>query len=228
VRHRSTPFIFPAVVRGAGAVVPRRTAASVVAIALGVAMLGGCSTEEGETVTGCEATVAAASTAVEVDDQIRLLDTAFVRCRSYEALVTELEQHPGIVGYEIAAFVERRCDTSTEEALTGSPACERFVATTVAPSTDAPQPVFVGETLDGRRIELRPDADTPFAGEYPEVVQRTVDIATESGCPGVLEQRDLWAARVDEPQFGDEASVYANHAENVATFIGCEFDPIAG
>ncbi|HEX6658535.1 MAG TPA: hypothetical protein VF065_10665, partial [Ilumatobacter sp.] len=86
--------------------------------------------------------------------------------------------------------------------------------------------VFVGETLDGRRIEIRPDADTVFVGDVPQVVQQTVDIAIEAGCDGVIAQRDLWASRANDAVIGDEASVYAHHAQNVANYIGCESPPL--
>ena len=86
--------------------------------------------------------------------------------------------------------------------------------------------MFVGDTLDGRQVEIRPSATIQFVGEVPAVVQQTVDIALESGCEGVIEQRDLWVSRVGDPLFGDEASVYAQHAQNVALYIQCEVPPI--
>ena len=92
----------------------------------------------------------------------------------------------------------------------------------MVPTTAPVELVFVGETLDGRRIEIRPDADTVFVGDVPQVVQQTVDIAVEAGCDGVIAQRDLWASRVNDPVIGDEASVYAHHAQNVANYIGCD------
>jgi hypothetical protein len=38
----------------------------------------------------------------------------------------------------------------------------------------------------------------------------------------VLAQRDLWAQRVDDALIGDEASVFAQHAQNVAAYIQCD------
>jgi hypothetical protein len=99
-------------------------------------------------------------------------------------------------------------------------------ATTAVPTTQPSEIVYVGSTLDGRTVELRPDADTVFIGDTPQVVQQTVDIAVESGCVGVLAQRDHWAALVADPDIGDEASVYAQHAQNVANYIGCDSPPI--
>lgn len=178
--------------------------------------------------TGCASTVHDASFAVEVDAQIALLDQAMVRCPSLGALVSEMERYPRIVGYDIPAFVELRCRKTTDAAVAGSAACLTFAgpATTIADPDD--ELVFVGETLDGRVVEIRPDADTKFVDGVPEVVQRTVDIAIEAGCDGVYAQRDQWAARADEPGFGDEASVYAVHAQNVANYIGCDARPLAG
>lgn len=189
----------------------------------------GC-TQDDEPVadSGCAATVREASFATEVDQQIALLDLALVRCRSAAALLDEMSEYPRIVGYEPTTFVELRCASADDDAVRRAPACAGFTTSSTSVATAPQELVFIGETLDGRPVELRPDSDTVFVGEYPEVVQRTVDIATEAGCEAVLEQRDLWAARSTEPGFGDEASVYANHAQNVATFIGCEFEALTG
>ena len=97
---------------------------------------------------------------------------------------------------------------------------------TTPPPTTLPDLVFVGDTLDGRQVEIRPSATIQFDGDVPAIVQQTVDIALESGCEEVLAQRDLWASRVDDPRFGDEASVYAQHAQNVALYIQCDTPPI--
>jgi hypothetical protein len=192
------------------------------------ALVAGCAADEGGVVaSGCAATVQEASLAAEVSDQIRLLDQAMVRCRSFEELAAEMGRYPGIVGYELSKFVELRCSRVVEEAVRTSPACLAVAVTTVPASTLPTELVFVGDTLDGRTVEIRPDADTTFVGQVPQVVQQTVDIAVESGCPGVLAQRDLWASRANDPVTGDEASVYANHAQNVANYIGCPATPIA-
>jgi hypothetical protein len=185
-----------------------------------------CSPEDETTESGCASTVRDASLAVEVSDQVRMLDLAMVRCRSFDELNTEMARYPGITGYDVRTFVELRCGHVTDESVRSSPACLAVTATTALPTTTAVDIVFVGETLDGRTIEIRPDADTVFVGEAPQVVQQTVDIAIEAGCDGVLAQRDLWAARVTDPVIGDEASVYAHHAQNVADYIGCESTPI--
>jgi hypothetical protein len=185
-----------------------------------------CKPKDETTQSGCASTVEDASLAVEVADQVRMLDMALVRCRSLQELTSEMGKYPGIVGYELNTFVQLRCSKVTDESVRSSPACLSFTATTPPPATAPTDLVFVGETLDGRRIEIRPDADTVFVGETPQVVQQTVDIAVESGCEGVIAQRDLWASRISDPVTGDEASVYAHHAQNVANYIGCETPPI--
>jgi hypothetical protein len=177
--------------------------------------------------TGCASTVRDASLAVEVADQVRLLDQALVRCRSLQELTGEMGRYPGITGYDVATFVQLRCARVLDESVRTSPACASIAVTTSVAAPTPVEVVFVGDTLDGRRIEIRPDADTPFVGQVPQVVQQTVDIAVEAGCEGVIAQRDMWAARAGDPPIGDEASVYAHHAQNVANYIGCESTPIS-
>lgn len=207
----------------------RVPASAVVLLAVASATtVGACSPEDETVQSGCAATVEDASAAVEVSDQLRLLDLALVRCGSLDELTGQMERHPGIVGYDVRTFVELRCANVADESVRASPACLTATATTAPPTTAVAELVFVGETLDGRRIEIRPDADTVFVGEVPQVVQQTVDIAVESGCEGVLAQRDLWASRASDPTIGDEASVYAHHAQNVANYIGCESTPLTG
>ena len=199
-----------------------------VAIALTASALAtaACSPEDETTESGCASTVHDASLAVEVSDQVRMLDLAMVRCRSFDELNSEMARYPGITGYDTRTFVELRCGRVIDESVRSSPACLAVTATTAVPTTAPVDIVFVGETLDGRTIEIRPDADTVFVGEAPQVVQQTVDIAIEAGCDGVLAQRDLWASRANDPVIGDEASVYAHHAQNVADYIGCESTPV--
>jgi hypothetical protein len=198
------------------------------AVAAGLVTLStaGCSPDEETTESGCASTVHDASLAVDVADQLRLLDMAMVRCRSLQELTGEMGKYPGIVGYDLTTFVELRCTRVVDDSVRTSPSCLSLTATTAVPTTAPVELVFVGETLDGRRIEIRPDADTVFVGEVPQVVQQTVDIAIEAGCDGVIDQRDLWVSRVDDPVFGDEASVYAHHAQNVANYIGCVSPPL--
>ena len=195
-----------------------------------LALLSACSSARNDievATTGCAATVAEAARATEVDQQITLLDTALLVCRSYRSFADEMARYPSIIGYDTATFASLRCAKVTDEAIRTSPTC----ATVIAPVTTLPPPtlpdvVFVGETLDGRQIELRPSATILFDGDVPAVVQQTVDIFHESGCDGVIEQRNLWASRVSDPAFGDIASVYAKHAQNVADYVQCVSPPL--
>ncbi len=183
--------------------------------------------EAAEPRTTCASAVADAAEAAEVVDTVRLLDTALVACRSYAALAGEIDRHPGIIGYDTATFVELRCAKVTDELVRSSPTCERVISPpSTVPPTTLPDLVFVGDTLDGRTIEIRPSATVQFVGDVPAVVQQTVDIAFEGGCEGLVAQRDTWAARAGDPVEGDIASVYAQHAQNVAIYVGCEPGPI--
>ncbi len=183
--------------------------------------------DDADATISCDAAVREASFASEVSEQVRLLDVALLTCRSARALTDELERYPGIVGYEPSSFVAIRCSRVDDDKIRRAPTCASVISpTTTAPPTTLPEIVFVGDTLDGRKVEIRPSATTEFEGEVPAVVQQTVDIAIESGCDGVIEQRDMWASRIDDPEIGDEASVYAQHAQNVADYIQCESNPI--
>lgn len=198
------------------------------AITAVTASTAGCTASgDDDASTGCAATVAAAADAIELDEQKRLLDEALLQCRSVSALTVELDRHPGLIGFSPEAFVAIRCGRIDDPATRRGPTCSSVIApTTTAPPTTVVDLVFVGDTLDDRRIEIRPSATTRFDGEVPEVIQQTVDIAFESGCDGLIEQRDRWFARIDDPATGDEASVYARHAQNVAAYIGCEVPPL--
>lgn len=183
-----------------------------------------CTKDDGEAGEGpCADAVRDASQAVEVGDQVRLLDVALVRCPSLDELTGEMGRYPGIVGYSLPTFVELRCARVTDEAVRNSAACGTFAApATTAPAAPAEQ-VFRSNTLDGRTIEIRADADTPFVGQYPAAVQQTVDTYLEAGCDGVIARRDFWAAQIDGSEIGDEASAYAQHAQQVADYVGCEY-----
>jgi hypothetical protein len=177
--------------------------------------------------TGCAATVSAAADAVEIDEQKRLLDEALLQCRSVPDLAGELDRHPGLIGFSPEAFVEIRCNRIDDPATRRGPTCASVVApSTTVPPTTLVDLVFVGETFDGRRIEIRPSATTRFVDEVPEIIQQTVDIAVESDCEGLIEQRDRWFSQIDASADGDVASVYAFHAQNVAAYIGCDVPPL--
>ncbi len=183
--------------------------------------------QEAAPATGCAATVREASQAAEPDRQVDLLDVALLSCASYDRFRGEMVKYPGIVGYDLDTYLAVRCVRADDENIRTSPACAAVVAppTTPPPNTVA-EVVFVGDTLDGRRIEIRPSELIPFEGDTPAVVQQTVDIAVESGCDGVQAQRDLWAGRIDDPTIGDEASVFAQHAQNVLDYIQCVSTPL--
>jgi hypothetical protein len=177
--------------------------------------------------TGCADTVDDAADAIEIDDQKRLLDQALLQCRSVADLTRELDRHPGLIGFSTDAFVAIRCERIEDRATQRAPTCASVISpTTTAPPTTVVDLVFVGDTLDGRRIEIRPSDTVRFVGEVPEVIQQTVDIAIESDCDGLIEQRDRWFARIGDPDIGDVASVYARHAQNVAAYVQCEVPPL--
>ena len=157
-----------------------------------------------------------------------MLDRAMIVCGSYEAFTTELQQYSGSIGYDPITYIERRCERVDDEQVRLAPTCAAVITpTTTATPTTIVELLFVGDTVDGRPIEIRPGPGIEFVGEVPAVIQQTVDIAFESGCEGVVAQRDLWAEQIADSTAGDIASVYAQHAQNVANFIGCETDQIS-
>jgi hypothetical protein len=175
---------------------------------------------------GCAATVREASLAADVEQQIASLDLALARCPSIEALIGEMKRYPGIVGFSPETFVEVRCETAPTDAVLTSPTCTSFAAPATVAIQVVPDAAYAAQTLDGRAIEIAPDADTPFVDGRPEAIQRAIDVAIESGCEGVIAVRNEWAARVADPVIGDEASAYARHAEDVARYIRCVFEPL--
>ncbi|MAT05585.1 MAG: hypothetical protein CL424_11140 [Acidimicrobiaceae bacterium] len=211
---------------------PRSSSRPLAFLALALlAPLAACTPDDdaSDGTTGCAERVRVASLAAEPDEQVRLLDEALLACNSYDGFRTQVGRYPGIIGYDVNTFLELRCERADDDRITNTAACRAVVAppTTPPPDTEV-ELVFVGDTVDGRRVEIRPSADVPFEGDIPAVVQQTVDIAVESGCPGVLDQRDLWLAQIDDSPTGDVASVFAQHAQNVAVYIGCEPTPIDG
>ena len=185
-------------------------------------------TDESTAVTRCSDTVAEAAAASEPKAQVRLLDRALQTCGSYQLFTSELADYPSIIGYDPATFVELRCNAVTDEAVREGPTCASVIVPPVtAPPTTAVELLYVGDTVDGRQVEIRPSSDIAFDGDVPAVIQQTVNIAVESGCEGVIAQRDLWADQIDESDAGAIASVYAQHAQNVADFIQCDTEPLA-
>lgn len=191
--------------------------------ALAVVGLAACDPGTDDVATGCASLVEEASAASEPEAQVRLLDQAMIACGSYESFTSNLQRFAGSIGYDPITYTQRRCERVDDEAVRAGATCAEVIAPpTTPPPTTLVAIVFVGNTVDGRPIELRPSDGIAFVGEVPEVIQQTVDIALESGCDGVIAQRDLWTSRIDDTPEGDIASVYAQHAQNVADFIGCE------
>ena len=181
----------------------------------------------GQSTSGCASLVEEAARESEPGDQVRLLDRAMLACGSYDAFTSELQRHAGSIGYDPVTYATRRCERADDEELRDTPTCAELITpATTAPPTTIVELIFVGDTLDGRPIEIRPGPGIEFVGEVPAVIQQTVDIAVESGCEGVIAQRDLWAEQIADSAAGDIASVYAQHAQNVANFIGCDNEPL--
>lgn len=199
-------------------------------VALTLTALTACEPSDDDASTGCATLIAEASAESEPSEQVRLLDRAMIVCRSYDSFTTQLDRYPSSIGYDSVTYVARRCANAVDEDVLAGPTCSTVVtpATTAAPPTTIVDLLFVGDTVDGRPIEIRPGNGIEFVGQVPAVVQQTVDIAFESGCDGVIAQRDLWAARIDDSPEGDIASVYAQHAQNVADFIQCDSVPLDG
>lgn len=203
--------------------------ATVVAV---VALAGvGCEAEEAEEPrSGCAGLVADAVAAVETEDQVRLLDAALTVCPSYDGFAAQLIAAPGLIGFDTRTFVTMRCNVRTPVERARTAACDMIPApsTTMQVRTTEPELVFVGVTLDGRRIEIRPSDDIDFVGERPSAVKLNADIAVEAGCEGVLEQRSVWTIQASDQTLSDEerdiASAFARHAWVVAAFTGCEVD----
>ena len=209
----------------------RRSPIAVTALAI-LALASACdASTDDRAATGCASLVEDASRESEPGDQVRMLDRAMLACGSYEAFTSELQRYAGSIGYDPVTYATRRCEGADDEQLRETPTCAAVITpTTTAPPTTIVELVFVGDTLDGRPIEIRPGPGIEFVGEVPAVIQQTVDIAVESGCDGVIAQRDLWAEQITESTAGDIASdiasVYARHAQNVADFIGCDSEPL--
>jgi len=200
---------------------------SLVAVAL--FGLAACQPSDESATSGCATLVAEASAESEPSEQVRLLDRALIVCRSYDSFTAQLDRYPSSIGYDSITYVSRRCANATDEDVLAGPTCSNVIApATTAPPTTVVDLLFVGDTVDGRPIEIRPEDGIEFVGDVPAVVQQTVDIAFESGCDGVIAQRDVWAAQIDDSSEGDIASVYAQHAQNVADFIQCDSVPLDG
>ena len=102
-----------------------------------------------------------------------------------------------------------------------SSVCTDVASPTSTTIAGVPEIEYVGQTMDGREVTIDP-GDTEFVDGKPAAIVAIVDIAAEDGCEGVEAERVRWLAQSTDPIVGDEASVYARHAENVLAFMGCE------
>jgi hypothetical protein len=196
-----------------------------VAVGLSVCVAACAPSDDADEAT-CSELVNAAAGAVEPAEELRLLDEGLTKCGSYEAFAAELDRHPGALGYSVEAFIERRCKVTADTEVRQSPTCLTANPPTTPPSTTIVELVFVGTTVDGRLVEMRPTPEMPFIDDVPAEIQRTVDVALSEGCDGLRAQRDRWIAAVDGSASSDAASVFAQHAQNVAMFTGCDIGTI--
>ena len=191
----------------------------------GLVLVGAACGSDAEQQSGantCVGTMERASRAAEISDQIALLDSALLSCRSFTAYEAQLDRYPGIVGYDALTYVTTRCAAlATDEVVSASSVCADVASPTSTTIAGAPEVEYVGQTLDGREVTIDP-GDTEFVDGKPAAIVEIVDIAAEDGCEGVEHERDRWLANSTDPLVGDEASVYAQHAENVLAFMGCE------
>lgn len=208
----------------------RAATAPLLAAILGVC--GACSSGGGDDAAPtdpCRATIDEAAAAAELAEQVDLLDQALVVCATPEIFTTNVERHSTLLGWDVATYLSNRCTSADDDAVRRSRICtSEDVAPTTTPTTDIPDVVYVGTSLDGREIEIRPRPGRPFEDGRPEVVNDMADIATRLGCDGVEAEYERWAEQVDDPQIGDEASVYAQHALDVLAFVQCDPPPGVG
>jgi hypothetical protein len=183
-----------------------------------------CADEEPRVVSTdpCASIIESASKAREVDGQIALLDKALVVCRTADAFDRALARHAGAIGVEPAQFVSRRCGDPPSPQVELSLICRgvRTETTTTSVVDQVGDEVYAGLTLEGRTVEITSN-QTLFREGRPATIVQLVDIGTEDGCPGVELEYRRWMILVDDPDAGDEASVYAQHALNVLRALGC-------
>jgi hypothetical protein len=187
--------------------------------------IGAACAPDDEATTGpdtCRSLVERAASTADIADTVKLLEDAMLECGTIGRLDRELERFPSIVAAETIDFVSRRCTVSNDVTIASSDICAETAEAPDSPTAASTTtiPAYVGRTLDGRDITIRPGPDTPFVGDTPQPVIQIVDVAAEDGCEAVEELRDWWTAQ-SEGSGGDAASVYAQHANNVLDFLGC-------
>jgi len=201
---------------------PRRSSITIT-LALLVTTVACTSSDQADTAgDSCRAIIAEAVSAREIPDQIALLDRALIICRSSEAFETALADHPDAFGVSPADFAQTRCDAPPNERVSLSSICrELSPPTTTQPILlDSQVETYLGVTLDGREVILN-SAEIRFVEGRPAVIVQITDIAEEAGCGGVEREYRSWVDQVLDPERGDEASVYAQHALNLLRFFGC-------
>lgn len=199
---------------------------SAVVSVLAAAALVACTPDDGQEAVPtdpCRATIDEAAAAAEIREQVDLLDRALVVCSGPDVFAVNVERHPTLLGWDVSTYFANRCATADDESVRRSRICtSEQVTPTTAPTAAVPEVVWVGTTLDGREIEIRPRAGRPFEDGRPRVILEMVSIAERLGCDGVEAEYQRWFEQVDDPLIGDEASVYAQHARDIMAFIGCE------
>ncbi len=78
----------------------------------GLVLVGAACDSDAEQQSGadtCVRTMERASRAAEISDQIALLDSALLSCRSFTAYEAQLDRYPGIIGYDALTYVTTRC-----------------------------------------------------------------------------------------------------------------------
>ena len=198
-----------------------------IALVLGTAVLtaAACAPDSEQAVPTdpCRSTIDEASAAAEISRQVELLDRALIVCPTVETFAVNAQRHPTMLGVDVATYLGTRCFTADEDAVRMSRICSsESIATTTLPPTDVPEVVYVGTTLDGREVEIRPRAGRPFDEGTPSVIAEMPGIALLTGCEGIEAVLEQWMARIDDPVIGDEASVYAQHALDVLAYIQCD------
>lgn len=85
---------------------------------------------------------------------------------------------------------------------------------------------FDGTTLDGDVVALTPTPAVPFDDGVPVAIRSMNEIAERRECTDVIAERDRWVAELGEQRYGAAASVFAQHAHNLATILGCDPEPV--
>lgn len=149
-------------------------------------------------------------------------------CSGPDVFATHVGRHPTLLGWDIETYLANRCVSAESPAVRGSRICraDGIATSTTMPTADAPTVFYLGTTLDGREVQIRPTPSRPFTDEgIPLVIDEMARIAARAGCDGVEAEHQRWLAQVDDPIIGDEASAYARHALDVARFIQCDVEP---